>query len=586
MGDMLSFTKKALFLTLAALPLHAAQATVIQILHTNDLHATLKASGAPREGLEASGGWAQIKTVMDQLTAQAQSQGIETIRLDAGDFFEGTLDYFPDQGTNVLKAFQSMGYDAAALGNHDWLMGARNTDRAFAKTPFPFPLLSANSEFSSALKNLKKQILPSTQIIRSGLRIGVMGLSTDEIFYKWITAVDSYKNDMVIRRYQDVQDGNTGEVYTGIANNEAANLRDRNDVVIALTHIGFKEDQKLAESSSNIDLIVGGHSHTMLERLSIIPNTKGEPVPIVQTGATGAAIGKVLIEVIPGHRPNVLTYELIPVSNQVPADPVVASHVQNSEKRIEALYRPEVLNRVVGSAESRLVSGSGGTSAYSRFVVDAMKDASGADLAMDVGEFHSNSAQAGGDVTVRKLMEMYPRKLNASRNEGLYVYTFSIPGWMLRIAIQLAVKFGYPLSLSGVEYQTDTISGQEYDSEKTKMGDTWKAKALTRLRLGKNPILINGKPIRLFKQYKVAAPEFVVRGAYAISFLTRVAIRGGKPTSSTIWDASVNYLSKIKTIRNLDGLKQATAEPTDYYYSRELLDEWLRSISFNSNLSE
>ena len=138
---MSSFQLIAL-VTLSLLQITAANATVVQILHTNDLHASLKASGAPAEGRETAGGWAQLKSTLDELTEKAKLQNIETIRLDAGDFFEGTLSYFPDNGANVLKAFQSMGYDAAALGNHDWLMGARNTNQAFGKTPFPFPYSS------------------------------------------------------------------------------------------------------------------------------------------------------------------------------------------------------------------------------------------------------------------------------------------------------------------------------------------------------------------------------------------------------------------------------------------------------------
>jgi 5'-nucleotidase len=582
----MSRIQKIALVTLSFLQITTANAKVIQILHTNDLHASLKASGAAAEGKEATGGWAQIKSTMDGLTESAKLQQIETIRLDAGDFFEGTLSYFPDHGANVLKAFQSMGYDAVALGNHDWLMGARNTNRAFGKTPFPFPLLSANTELSSELSNLKKQIIPSTQIIRSGLRIGVMGLSTDEMFYKWITKVESKSSDMNIRKYHDVKDSNTGETIPGIANRLALDLSEKNDLVIALTHIGFKEDKKLAESSSNIDLIVGGHSHTLLESLSIVENKLGVPVPIVQTGSTGAFIGKILVDVIPGKRPQVLTYELIPVSNQAPSDPVVANHIDNSEKRLESLYGSNTLNQVVGQSEARLISGSGGETAYSRFIVDAMKDASGADLALDIGEFHSNSPQAGGDITIRKLMEMYPRKLNASQNEGLYVYQFSIPGWMLKIALKLAVKFGYPLSLSGVNYKTASISDAQYGTEKEKLGDNWKAKALTRYRLQDSSIQINGKPLKYFKQYKVATPEFVVRGAYAISFLTKLVVRWGKPTKHTIWDASANYLSKIKVIRDQTGYKQSTVFQGDYTYSRELLEELLRSISTDANLTE
>lgn len=557
----------------------SAEAKVIQILHTNDLHASLNTSGAVPNGMTKFGGWAQVKTVLDRLTAEAKSKEIETVRLDAGDFFEGTLSYFPDRGVNVLRAYQNLGYDAVTLGNHDWLMGAVNTDASFGKVPFPFPVLSSNIEFSNDLKNLRQQIKPVTQIIKDGIKIGVVGVSTDEIFYRWITKVGSGKSQMKILDYRDSQDPRSGETISGIANRRAAELRQNNDLVIALTHIGFSEDQKLAQSSSNIDLIVGGHSHTILESLAIVDNTRGEPVSIVQSGVAGAAIGKILVDVVPGKKPEVLSYELVPVFNDEKQDQKLASLVAESEKRIEDLYGPQLLNEVVGYSEDDLISGSGGKTAYSKFVVDAMKETTQADLALDMGEFHSNSPQEHGDVTRRKLMEMYPRKLNAGRNQGLYVYHFEIPGWMLKTALKLSVKFGYALSLSGVEFQTQQASKEEYEAEKAKLGNTWKGLALTRERVQDDTILINGKKLRLFRRYTVATPEFIVRGAYAISFLTRLALLNGRQTDTTIWEASKQHLQKIGVIPGM-GMSAKNIKPyRPYRYSRELLDEFLRSIS-------
>jgi len=568
---MKNFKFKPLLLTLLILMNPAlTQAKVLQILHTNDLHASLTASGATSNGQSKTGGWAQVKTVMDRLTADAKAKQIETIRLDAGDFFEGTLSYFPDNGVNVLRAYQSMNFDATTLGNHDWLMGAVNTDASFGKSPFPFPVLSANIDICKGLPNLKKQIKPTTQILKDGIRIGVVGLSTDEIFYKWITKVDSGKKQMRIQDYRN----------TDIGNLKAAELRKKNDMVIALTHIGFTEDKKLAASSTDIDLVVGGHSHTILESLAIVENANGLPVPVVQTGVAGAVVGKIFVDVVPGKRPQVISYELVPVSNDEPKDAVTSQIVDESEKRVENLFGENKLNEVIGYAEDNLIAGSSGETAYSKFVVDAMKETTEADLAIDMGEFHSNSQQERGDVTGRKLMEMYPRKLNAAQNEGLYVYHFKIPGWILKIALKLVVKFGYTLSSSGIEYKTSNVSDSEYEAEKRQFTGSWKAFALTKTRLKEDTILIDGKPLKPFRKYTVAAPEFIVRGAYAISFLTRLALRDGKPTSTTIWEASKKHLSDIKVIRS-SGMSSKSMKPAPAYnYSRELLDEFLRSISF------
>ena len=281
-----------------------AQATVIQILHTNDLHAALSTAGAPKPGDDEYGGWAQIKAKMDELTAAARSQGIETLRLDAGDFTECTMDYFPDQEVNILRAFQHMGYDAAALGNHDWMMGARSLDAAYGRAPFPFPILSANLKLRSNLTHLRRQVVPSTQVTKAGVRIGIVGLSTDEALYKWIGAVSSRKNEFRLNAFDDNtyedqdDDGNPVQVTElGIANASIRDLRQSNDLVIALTHIGIGADRVLAANSEGLDLIVGGHSHTVLESLDLVNDKSGREVPIVQTGVNGKYIGKLLVEV-------------------------------------------------------------------------------------------------------------------------------------------------------------------------------------------------------------------------------------------------------------------------------------------------
>lgn len=579
---------KQIFFILALTLSGTAQAKVIQILHTNDLHAALETAGAAAEGKPTYGGWAQIKTTMDQLTASAKDQGFETIRLDAGDFFEGTISYFPDQGFNVLKAFQSMGYDAAVMGNHDWLMGPQNMNKVFGKAPFPFPILSANTKFSPYLTNLKSQIIPTTEINKNGIKIGIVGLSTDEMFYKWITKVDSYKNDMIIRNYRDTVDpADLANPVIGIANDRANSLQKNNDLVIALTHIGYKEDRKLAASSTNIDLIIGGHSHTRLESLGIVENRKGEMIPIVQTGATGVFIGKILVDVNPGKKAEVLSYELVPVLNETTADPVIADLLVTSEQRINDLYGKDKLDEVIGHSEARLVSGSYGATAYSRFMVDAMKDATGADIALDMGEFHSNSAQPAGDVTRRKLMEMYPRKLNVEQNEGLYVYTFKIPGWALKLALNLAVKFGYDLSMSGIEYNTYFIDEQQLAAEQNELKSSWKGRALTDERLTQTSITIGGKPLKLFKHYRVATPEFVIRGAYAISWLTRLVLRHGRPTYFTMWDAAEQYLAKIRNIPEIPNFKSESLSSThkEFEFGDELITDMLKEVEASPYLN-
>lgn len=555
----------------------AAEAKVIQILHTNDLHAALKTAGAPRADEPEFGGWAQIKTVMDRLTASAQQEGIETIRLDAGDFFEGTTLYFPDHGKSVLKAFQHMGYDAAALGNHDWLMGARSLDRAFGESPFSFPILSANVKISNSLPNLKKQLVPTTQIERDGVKIGVVGLSTDEALYKWITRIDSKKKELQIVDYRDEEhpDGIYGDG-VGIANKKISELRRDNDVVIALTHLGYQEDQDLAAHSQGLDLIIGGHSHTMLESMNQTEDRDGRLVPIVQTGYNGKFIGRILLDIADDKTVQVLTYELVQIPNDTAKDPTILAAVNEAHDKVQKLYTPARLNEVIGKTEVRLISGEGGPTAYSKFVVDAMKDITGADIGLDIGAFHGNTPQAAGDITRLKLMEMYPRKFEVEQNEGLYVYQARIPGWIIALGLKYAVKFGTFLSFSGLTFDVETLTDEQYDAEKQSLvrSDSMKQYSLTPYRA--SGILVNGEPLRMFRSYTVAMPESLLRGAWGISSLTKLVITGGHPTPHTIWDAMNHYLYKVKTIRKIHADEQFTSRAYSNRYQKQRARDFIR----------
>ncbi len=529
--------KIQLFLSLFFLD--SALAARIQILHTNDLHASLQTAGAPPQGDIELGGWAQVKTILDQLTQEAAKSGIESIRLDGGDFSEGTLHYFADSGKNSIRAFQAMNFDVAVFGNHDWKMGARSLNRVFAENPFPFPVLGANLSISHRLSALKKQITPSTQLIRGGIKIGILGITTDEIVYKWMTRIGSKRRDLRVLNWRD--DPSNDGVYgnpVGIANREAEKLAKSNDLVIALTHIGLDQDKFLAKNSKHVDLIVGGHSHTALSEITSIKNNSQRDVPIVQAGSNGKYVGKIIIDVEPGSRPKLVSYELIPVPHDTPKDPVVLGFVEKSEQRLVELYGKEKLDEVLGYSEVRLSSGASSDSNYSKLAVDAMRISAKTDLAIDVGLFHGITPQPAGSVTRRHLMEMYPRKFEVGQNEGLYIYRARIPGWVIKLAIRYAVKFGYSLAYSGLHIDTE----DQFDPSSSK--STQHLMAKKRLK----DIRVRGNKIKPFKQYSVAMSETLIRGAWGVSPLTRLIIRWGRPTRHTIWDATANHLKHIKVV--------------------------------------
>ena len=501
-----------------------SNATTIQILHTNDLHASLDTAGYPTDTKEERGGWAQLKALMDKLTTDAAKDGIETVRLDAGDFSEGTLNYFPEYGTLVFNAFHELKYDAAVFGNHDWLMGADSLDIAYGKSKFPFPILSANVQIKSGMENLKDTIVPHKQISRGGIKIGVFGLSTSENFYKWIPNVDSKKNDVKILKYTKCN--------YKLVKKEIALLKEDNDVVIALTHIGVDEDQKLAKKTSGIDLIIGGHSHTILKTATLVKDKDGNEVPIVQTGANGNYVGRILLEVEPGKRPVVKKYELVPVLHDGPKDSDMVKLVDQAEEKVKKLFSDQhiQLDDEVGKSSVPLIPALDGPTVYGHFIVDAMRWKSKTHVAMDIGEFHANASQAPGKVTYRNLMELYPRKFEVEQNEGLYIYQAKIEGWILDLAIRYAANSAKYIEFSGVTFER---------ADPVKWLD---------IRQNIKDIRISGEKICLACSYEVAMPESLLRGAYGVSKELSLIMRNGKPTTHTIWEAGADYLKHIKTI--------------------------------------
>ena len=132
------------------------QAKLVQILHTNDLHSYLESTiKDPKKG-----GYATLKTLIDREKLRAMKQGIPTLVLDAGDFLEGNLFFLSDGGKQVMRVMNQMGYDAAVLGNHDWLMGTRQMDDYLKEVPPNFPLLAANFSAKNNFSVIQKTIQP------------------------------------------------------------------------------------------------------------------------------------------------------------------------------------------------------------------------------------------------------------------------------------------------------------------------------------------------------------------------------------------------------------------------------------------
>ena len=240
----------------------------LRVLHTNDTHA-------------------RLDNVPKRITAINELRTDNSILLDAGDVFSGTLYFTKFEGMADLEFMNMADYDAMVPGNHEFDKGPAALER-FIKAA-NFPIVSANIDYSanaglsaiykneiggndSAIAN--GHIYPSVVLDVYGEKVGVFGLTTEET-----KGISSPGDTIQFQNYID-------QAKSTVAALKAAGI----DKIVALTHIGYTFDLALADEVEGIDIIVGGHSHTTLTQ-PVVRNAEEEPTVIVQTGEYGANIG-------------------------------------------------------------------------------------------------------------------------------------------------------------------------------------------------------------------------------------------------------------------------------------------------------
>jgi 5'-nucleotidase len=249
----------------------------ISILHTNDWHSRIEAF--PKDGGRYAGmGGAATRAA---LIKKIRSEEEHVLLLDAGDIFQGTPYFNFFEGELEYKLMSEMGYDAATLGNHDFDNGIEGIINQLQHAKFD--LINCNYDFSKTL--LADKVKPYRIFKKGGVKIGVIGVGIE---LEGLVPKDLY-GDIVYRNPVD------------IASNLAKELKidKKCDAVICLSHLGFEyqndklSDKKLAEKSSFIDVIIGGHTHTFLPKPITLKNKQNKDVIINQVGWAGLQLGKI-----------------------------------------------------------------------------------------------------------------------------------------------------------------------------------------------------------------------------------------------------------------------------------------------------
>ncbi|MGO1245397.1 bifunctional UDP-sugar hydrolase/5'-nucleotidase [Sphingobacterium sp. JB170] len=248
----------------------------LTILHTNDVHSRIEPfpmDGSRNQGL---GGVARRSTLVQKIRAEQDN----VLLLDSGDMFQGTPYFNLFGGKLELELMSKLGYDAGTFGNHEFDNGLDGIIKHFDRANFPF--LTANYDFSGTV--LAGKTKDYVVIQRSGLRIGITGVG---INIEGLVDPNSYKG----MTYLDP---------VPIVNDVAKLLKEKEkcDLVICLSHLGYAYDDdqisdcKLAANIRNVDIILGGHTHTFLDKPTIVKDLDSKDVYINQVGFAGIRLGR------------------------------------------------------------------------------------------------------------------------------------------------------------------------------------------------------------------------------------------------------------------------------------------------------
>ncbi len=267
-----------------------ALADDLRIIHFNDIHAryepvnkyntTCSKEELTEEG-KCFGGVARLKTAIEQYKKEAMDKNYDVLVLSAGDAFQGSIMFSHYRGKVTSDVMNSLGLDAWTLGNHEFDLG-EEAATSFAKNA-NFPVLLKNVEFSEDA-TLDDYISGYTIKEINGKKVGIFGLLAEDTKE---TASPGKNID-----FSSVIDATNAQI---------AEFKDMGvDHIIALSHIGIEADKRIAAQSEGIDIIVGGHSHTLLANDNdkaqypyplLVKNKAGKEVPIVQSYAYSQYLG-------------------------------------------------------------------------------------------------------------------------------------------------------------------------------------------------------------------------------------------------------------------------------------------------------
>ena len=464
----------------------------VVILHTNDFHGNLVPVIDANKNSVA--GAAREATIINSVRSTFGKDHV--LLVDAGDAIQGATIANMFQGKNVIEVYNAMGYDVATLGNHEWDYGQQVLKDRIAEAKFDY----VNANVTGVNLGWKSNVIKNV----AGINIGLFGVITSDL--PTIVAPSSLTGVGVADPITTAQ-------------NQIVDLKGQGaQYIVALSHCGYENggaplDPAIAAGAPGINLIIGGHSHTVLKTAAMVGKTM-----ITQTGTAGAYVGKEVID-FTTYQGKVtkqsVSYELVPTVTSVPEDPAIKAIVDGYNNQLT-----EKLSVVIGKA---LVALDGERADVrtketnlGNYVTDWMRISTGADIAFEDGGSIRVSIPAG-DVTVGSIYNVLPF--------DNILEILEIKGSTLKVALENSVS-AYPAQ-AGAFAQ---VSGFSFTFDPSKP-------------VGSRVVSItkDGKPMDMDATYKLCVQDFTALGGDGYAML-----KGAKVVyQSSEWnrDGLVNYIT-------------------------------------------
>ncbi|MDD4107005.1 MAG: bifunctional UDP-sugar hydrolase/5'-nucleotidase [Candidatus Shapirobacteria bacterium] len=463
------------------------------ILHSNDMHGDFLAEIGGKPG-QTIGGLALLSAYINKVRTEEEN----VLYVISGDMVQGSLIDTEYKGISTIEIMNFLAPDVVALGNHEFDYGLPHL--LFLEKMANFPIVNANLY----VKNYHRRLMNPYKIIKkAGMDILFTGIITDKV-------IDSISQDKLIGSFVSLEEASSevGKICNAYKNDDI-------DLTILLTHIGFDSDKQLAallKPEWGVDIIIGGHSHTVLEKPEIVNN-----ILIIQAGTSTNQVGR--FDIIVDDDTNSIVeskWQLIPITSDIVApDEALLKFIEAFKTEVDTKYSAiltkfsEKLTHPLREIETSL----------GNLFADAFADAAQCDVAF-VGSGSIRIKEMGPVVTLNDLMSCFPYNDSLTR--------FTITGLELKNIFSHFMRVENRNS-EGECYQVSSKVRAVYNDKADKL----------------ESLTIDNKPIDEQKNYTICLQGYHAHNCQAylnISQSELLAVAPSKVVSTSAQDIMIEYL--------------------------------------------